>query len=1264
MLRTGDLIDDRELVNVDRDRLDHERVAHELVDLVATVETPTNIALYGPWGSGKSGIANLVRAEIEDKANKKRYNGVRFARFDAFKYAENPLRRNFIHAVADELNIKDDKYGKDLYAGKTKTKIDVPDRDKLEIAGWFIGLSVVLIAALVGVIALLTLLQPGDWRRNFGENFSAALPAGLISPVLLAAVFTLVGKTLTIDRSIERPDSVEQFEDLFKDLVRDSKAKRLVIFVDELDRCTAKEVVATLDAIRTFLGVDKCVFVVAADQHVLEQALSEEARQETPKDSVNPYYSTGSAYLDKVFQYQVSLPPLLPQSVTEFAIKAVAGKGGLWDELAPVDYVVSVLIPSHVTSPRRVKHLLNTFALTYRLAQSKHASGRLQEDPYASAQAIARLVCLRVEFPNFARDLILDPNLPAHVLALLGNPDADLGPRVAPNVRERALAYATGEASPARLLNQPDPDDDDLGAEDPEQDDTEEAKDSAASTDTERGAGASESGARAQQGRQLHTYLTRTRLIEGPSRDLIYLHSVGSVYGVPDDIASDLISALENGQFDDTVRIYRDADEDARLKIVQFVAGQIHVTFGIERLNAAHALLDLAQREPLPNLDQVADTAGQAIAEMHRSGEAVLTADSTPGAWAVASASTGDGATTLKRTVLTHLEAQTTWEATYLFSTPVLALDADPGPAAKVMAREITSERAPQVAAAMKDLDHPTATRVLSAVGAQAGRNLADLFRQQGAYEKAVKEAEQEAAAGTADAETAAPNDPQLPIAITVAALEDLAGHWAEDHADLSWAVTYVLLLGNHQDSRQAVLRLIPHIGQTDDHRIVTELLRGVVPRPADDWDTWLRAVPADALQDADGALLVSAASRLFGYATDPERAETDDDFKRAIEQITRLAESRPEGVIDLTDEAVALLDTPVTTEEEATSRMWNLDRIRPFAMSGFVDRSAVAKHEISNMRQTIAQRLPEQPETADITTYFTKHAPALTEDLADPAEEDVPEFLAWPQEIRTTAMLSERLRMQTSVGILDNAPLALRDQAREQAPSTDEIVAFVGAHGRESTHTVRDWIHLARPDRAATVRLLDAARENGALTEDAARACDENAQKWDEAERLGLIEHYIADPNEDVTLPALLRAVGYHRADPAELARALVKRFQASGSNASKDTVIDLWKRADFGQDQASTLYHQILIPWLSLNTKGSTNADAARRALQAAKTLAVEVPADLRDNFAEVVREATEGDKDLTRTAIPALEILGYSADRVGFLRKRLEVSDQHDE
>jgi hypothetical protein len=52
----------------------------------------------------------------------------------------------------------------------------------------------------------------------------------------------------------------------------------------------------------------------------------------------------------------------------------------------------------------------------------------------------------------------------------------------------------------------------------------------------------------AVQSQQLLSYLTRTRRIEGPKRDLIYLKTLGAAYGLPATLADSLSAAAEDGR--------------------------------------------------------------------------------------------------------------------------------------------------------------------------------------------------------------------------------------------------------------------------------------------------------------------------------------------------------------------------------------------------------------------------------------------------------------------------------------------------------------------------------------------------------------------------------------------------------------------------------------------------------------------------------------------------------------------------------------------
>src|SRR5690606_10650390 len=151
-------------------------------------------------------------------------------------------------------------------------------------------------------------------------------------------------------------------------------------------------------ALRTFLFVPGTVFFVAADQFVLEKALSIELSREFPLEREIAPYSVGHSHLDKTFQYQVSIPPLPEERVTRFAADLVMGMDGIWkSEGFDIERLMSVLIPSHVRNPRRVKTLINNFVMLYRLARQHYAEGRLKRSPRKIYLEIAKLAALRTE---------------------------------------------------------------------------------------------------------------------------------------------------------------------------------------------------------------------------------------------------------------------------------------------------------------------------------------------------------------------------------------------------------------------------------------------------------------------------------------------------------------------------------------------------------------------------------------------------------------------------------------------------------------------------------------------------------------------------------------------------------------------------------------------------------------------------------------------------------------------------------------------------
>jgi hypothetical protein len=358
------------------------------------------------------------------------------------------------------------------------------------------------------------------------------------------------------------PSGAEQFDDLFNQLIASARGGYLpiVFFIDELDRAPTSVVVSVLQTLRTFLNQRNCVFIVAADQAVLEQALRN-AEPSVPRQG-NPYYSGGSAYLDKIFHYQFAIPAVQSARMTKFAVDLVTNLGGTWaivkDELP---YVMSLLIPDHVRSPRRAKTLLNNFVFAHRVSRSRPELQGLLKSP-AGVRQLAKAVCLRTEFPLLYQDIEDEPDL-ADALTAVWADDAAAQDRF--RGRPSLWRLVEGHIEGRGQL------DVELGADDGQ-------------------------GARLRLD-QLRDYLLRTREVSGPGRLLVYFESAASPTGLSPGVADDLESAARNADLEGSMKVYSSLPPIERGATLEFLARLVRSALGIEVRNVLRTLVGLAGSE-------------------------------------------------------------------------------------------------------------------------------------------------------------------------------------------------------------------------------------------------------------------------------------------------------------------------------------------------------------------------------------------------------------------------------------------------------------------------------------------------------------------------------------------------------------------------------------------------------------------------------------------------------------------------------------------
>ena len=119
----------------------------------------------------------------------------------------------------------------------------------------------------------------------------------------------------------ELREDIKEFRKKFAQLIEAAGIEKLVIFVDELDRCSPNTILDTLEAMRLFEG--KVAFVIGADERHISYAIKTKF-----KDIQGINMDIGKEYQEKLVQYPIRIPSM-NKDETEFYILCLLAENEL-----------------------------------------------------------------------------------------------------------------------------------------------------------------------------------------------------------------------------------------------------------------------------------------------------------------------------------------------------------------------------------------------------------------------------------------------------------------------------------------------------------------------------------------------------------------------------------------------------------------------------------------------------------------------------------------------------------------------------------------------------------------------------------------------------------------------------------------------------------------------------------------------------------------------------------------------------------------------
>jgi formylglycine-generating enzyme required for sulfatase activity len=379
-----------------RDALDFDPYVETLADIVSSpkTSTPLTVGVFGSWGSGKTSLLGMIQRKLPENCTS--------LWFDAWKYdKQEALWRALLLRVLAELReaIRRGKSGdvqkdlselEDLESSLYRT-VDREEVGRVQIDWGKLGTG-----AGQGAVQVALSLVPG------GKIFSD-LVQGLKGEQAESAVDALAAavRRERIQVHIDQVQFLEQFQDRFRRLVekyvigRGEGEGRLVVFVDDLDRCLPEKAVEVLEAIKLFLDVPGCAFVLGLDHQVIARGIEAKYKE--------PGAIDGRAYLEKIIQVPFQIPPIEEQDLESF----VTGLVPEW----PDPECARVFAAALGGNPRRVKRTVNVFLLLWRLAEARaeRLKGKIRPVRLAKVVALQHIApdlyeILR-ETPRLLRDL-------------------------------------------------------------------------------------------------------------------------------------------------------------------------------------------------------------------------------------------------------------------------------------------------------------------------------------------------------------------------------------------------------------------------------------------------------------------------------------------------------------------------------------------------------------------------------------------------------------------------------------------------------------------------------------------------------------------------------------------------------------------------------------------------------------------------------------------------------------------------------------------
>jgi len=316
--------------------LGYVQTGQALATIIKQSEPRFAVGIFGGWGSGKTTLMHAIKEGLVAQ------QGIVVADFNAWRFEREPqLLIPLLDTIRAALVRGADAVGN--------------SKDSKRIRSIAVRVGWVVRALATGLSAKLGL--PGAVTVSY--DVGAAL-AALSSPS---------------DPQNSQSLYVAAFDELdraFREL-HAAGISRLVVFVDDLDRCLPLNALQVLESMKLFFDLPGFIFVVGLDEDIVDRAIRAKFASENdptaqePADGPRLPPQIGREYIKKIFQIPYSIPPMLPRQLDDLLAsmyqEASLEQAQLDDLTMRVRPYLDYMAVDRRVNPREVKRFINAYTL-------------------------------------------------------------------------------------------------------------------------------------------------------------------------------------------------------------------------------------------------------------------------------------------------------------------------------------------------------------------------------------------------------------------------------------------------------------------------------------------------------------------------------------------------------------------------------------------------------------------------------------------------------------------------------------------------------------------------------------------------------------------------------------------------------------------------------------------------------------------------------------------------------------------------------------